>query len=57
MKFKLIEVDGSWFVAFRDKMGYGDYVIEFSQSFGTKEAAELAAKTGSIRPYNTSHEK
>jgi len=53
LKYKLIEVSGRWFVAFKDKGGYGDFVIEFSKSFATREEADDAAKTGAIKPLNT----
>lgn len=56
MEYRLIEVDERWYVAFKNR-GYGDFVIEFSKSFATREEADEAAKTGAIKPLNTSDEK
>lgn len=56
MEYRLIEVDERWYVAFQCKE-YRDFVIEFCKSFATKEEADEAAKTGAIKPLNTSDEK
>lgn len=50
MEYRLIKVDEKWYVAFKD-CGYGDFVIEFSQSFSSKEEADEAAKNRRIRPH------
>lgn len=56
MEYRLIEVDEKWHVAFRCRR-YRDFVIEFSQTFETREEAAAAAKAGKIKPLNTSDEK
>lgn len=56
MQYRLIAVKDRWYAAFKNG-GYGDFVIEFSKSFATKEEADEAAKTGAIKPLNTSDEK
>ena len=56
MEYRLIEVDERWYVAFKNR-GYGDFVIEFCKSFATREEADVAAKTGAIKPLNTADEK
>ena len=56
MDYRLIEVNERWHVAFKCK-GYGDFVIEFSKTFSSKDEADEAAKTGKIKPFNTADEK
>lgn len=43
MEYRLIEVNERWYAAFEDR-GYDDFVIEFSQSFASKEEADEAAR-------------
>lgn len=50
MEYRLIKVDEKWYVAFKD-CGYGDFVIEFSQSFDSEVDADNAARTGKIKPH------
>lgn len=56
MDYRLIEVNDRWWVAFKCR-GYGDFVIEFSQSFATRQEADEAAKSGKVSPLNTADEK
>lgn len=56
MEYRLIKVNDRWYVAFKCR-GYGDFVIEFSQSFATKDEANDAARAGTIKPLNTADEK
>jgi|PlaIllAssembly_1097288.scaffolds.fasta_scaffold00001_59 hypothetical protein len=56
MEYRLIKVNEVWHVAFKNK-GYGDFVIEFSQTFATKDEADDAARTRKIKPLNTADEK
>ncbi len=37
--FKVVEVDGRWYVSFLDE-DYHDYVIDFSKSFSSRDEAE-----------------
>ena len=53
---RLIQVNDRWYAAFRCK-NYGDFVIEFSQSFATKNEAIEATKTGQVSPIFTHDEK
>lgn len=38
ISFKVVEVDGRWYVSFLDE-DYQDYVIDFSKSFSSKVEA------------------
>lgn len=46
--FKLIEVDGKWYVAWHN-LWYKDYVIDFSRSFPCRSEARAAAEAGDTR--------
>ena len=51
MDYRIFEVDQRWYVAFKD-CEYDDFVIEFSQSFSSKEEADEAARNGEIQPHD-----